>query len=42
MPAGGEAQPTRQSAVPEPRTLVPLVVPAAFAALLVLLARRRA
>ena len=42
MPAGGEAQSARQSPVPEPRTLVPLAVLAAFVALLVLLARRRA
>ena len=42
MPAGGETQSGGQSPIPEPRTLVPLIVLAAFAALLVLLARRRA
>jgi hypothetical protein len=40
MPAGGEA-PVPHSNRPEPRTLVPLITLVAFAALLVLLGRRR-
>ena len=40
MPAGGEA-PAAQRHLPEPRTLVPLMLLVAVAALLVLLGRRR-
>ena len=40
MPAGDAAR-AEQTSGPEPRTLVPLIVLVAFAALLVLLGRRR-
>ena len=40
MPAG-DAAPAEQTSGPEPRTLVPLIVLLAFAALVVLLGRRR-
>jgi hypothetical protein len=40
MPAGGEG-PAAQGKLPQPRTLVPLMVLLAFAVLLVLLGRRR-